>query len=163
MKHEEPFLATVNSQHEFNISPEHALDLDVVTEADGVLHVILNNKAYRAELLSADDANHLFVLKIDGNEYHVNIADKYDRLVSQLGLKAGGQQKANQIKAPMPGLVLNVLVEAGQEVTKGDALLILEAMKMENVIKASGDGKVKSVKVKQGEAVDKGLLLIEME
>jgi biotin carboxyl carrier protein len=63
----------------------------------------------------------------------------------------------------MPGLVLNVLVQAGQEVAKGDALLILEAMKMENVIKASGDGKVKSVKVKQGEAVDKGLLLVEME
>jgi biotin carboxyl carrier protein len=63
----------------------------------------------------------------------------------------------------MPGLVLNILVEAGQEVSKGDALLILEAMKMENVIKASGDGKVRSVKVKKGDAVDKGLLLVEME
>lgn len=163
MKHEEPFLTTVNGQHEFNITPETALQLDAVREEDGVLHVILNNKAFRAELLSADDASHLFVLKIDGNEYHVNIADKYDRLVSQLGLKAGGQQKANQIKAPMPGLVLNLLVEAGQEVSKGDPLLILEAMKMENVIKASGDGKVKSVNVKKGDAVDKGLLLVEME
>jgi biotin carboxyl carrier protein len=163
MKHEEPFLTTVNDQHEFNITPETALQLDAVREEDGVLHVILNNKVFRAELLSADDASHLFVLKIDGNEYHVNIADKYDRLVSQLGLKAGGQQKANQIKAPMPGLVLNLLVEAGQEVSKGDPLLILEAMKMENVIKASGDGKVKSVNVKKGDAVDKGLLLVEME
>lgn len=163
MKHEEPFLTTVNGQHEFNISPENALNLDVVAESDCVLHVIMNDRAFRAEIVSADDASHLFVVKIDGNEYTVNIADKYDRLVSQLGLKVGSHQKANQIKAPMPGLVLNILVEAGQEVSKGDALLILEAMKMENVIKASGDGKVRSVKVKKGDAVDKGLLLVEME
>lgn len=163
MKHEEPFLITVNGQHEFNITPENALNLDVIAESDGMLHVIMNNRAHRAELISTDYAGHLFVVKIDGNEYTVQIADKYDRLVSQLGLKVGGHQKANQIKAPMPGLVLNVLVEAGQEVEKGDALLILEAMKMENVIKASGNGKVKSVKVKKGDTVDKGLLLVEME
>ena len=63
----------------------------------------------------------------------------------------------------MPGLVLDVLVTPGQKVEKGDALLILEAMKMENVIKASGEGVVKSIQVTKGAAVDKGQLLVEME
>ena len=63
----------------------------------------------------------------------------------------------------MPGLVLNLLVEAGQLVSKGDPLLILEAMKMENVLKATGDGRVKSVHVQKSAAVVKGQLLLEME
>ena len=62
----------------------------------------------------------------------------------------------------MPGLVLQILVEAGQTVQKGEPLLILEAMKMENVLKASGEGQVKSVNVQKGMAVDKGHLLLEM-
>ena len=63
----------------------------------------------------------------------------------------------------MPGLVLEVAAEIGQEVKKGDPLLILEAMKMENVIKSMGEGKVKAIHIKQGEALEKGQLMIEME
>jgi biotin carboxyl carrier protein len=63
----------------------------------------------------------------------------------------------------MPGLVISILVEEGQEVQKGDSLLILEAMKMENVIKAAGKGVVKSIKVQQKNAVEKNQILIEME
>ncbi|HNM32873.1 MAG TPA: biotin/lipoyl-binding protein, partial [Chitinophagales bacterium] len=66
-------------------------------------------------------------------------------------------------KAPMPGLVLDILVEAGQAVNKGDNLIILEAMKMENIIKASGSGTVKSIHVQKKDAVEKNQLLIEME
>jgi biotin carboxyl carrier protein len=61
----------------------------------------------------------------------------------------------------MPGLVLSVLVSAGQEVKKGDKLLVLEAMKMENIIKAGGDGVVAQIMVNQGQAVDKNQTLIE--
>jgi biotin carboxyl carrier protein len=63
----------------------------------------------------------------------------------------------------MPGLVLNVMVEPGQAVSKGDPLLILEAMKMENVLKAASDGVVKVVTVQKGVAVEKGFVLLEME
>ena len=83
--------------------------------------------------------------------------------MQKLGLSIGGSQKQNVVKAPMPGLVLSVMVEPGQVVSKGDPLLILEAMKMENVIKAIGDGTVKSVAVEKGAAVEKGHLLLEME
>jgi biotin carboxyl carrier protein len=91
------------------------------------------------------------------------VADYYERLVHQLGLSVGGVHKMNTVKAPMPGLVLNIVVEPGQTVEKGDPMIILEAMKMENVIKAAGEGRVKAIKVQKGMAVDKGQLLIELD
>ena len=69
----------------------------------------------------------------------------------------------NDIKAPMPGLILEVNVEEGAEVQEGDYLLVLEAMKMENTLTAPRDGVVKSVSIKKGETVEKNQLLIEME
>jgi biotin carboxyl carrier protein len=74
-----------------------------------------------------------------------------------------GAGKANVLKAPMPGLVVKVEVEIGQEVKKGDGLIIVEAMKMENELKASHKGKVKRIKVEQGQAVEKNQVLIEFE
>jgi biotin carboxyl carrier protein len=63
----------------------------------------------------------------------------------------------------MPGLVIDILVKSGQSVQKNEPLLILEAMKMENVIKAAGDGIVKIINAKKGQPVDKGQTLLEFE
>jgi biotin carboxyl carrier protein len=93
----------------------------------------------------------------------VNINNALDQQIEALGFEIGASKKINEIKAPMPGLILEISVNVGQEVKENDALLILEAMKMENVIKSPCDGIIKSIKVKQGEAVDKNSLLIEFE
>ncbi len=61
----------------------------------------------------------------------------------------------------MPGLLLDIKVQEGQEVQKGEILLILEAMKMENVIKAPTDARIKHIKVQKGQTVEKNQLLIE--
>jgi biotin carboxyl carrier protein len=79
-----------------------------------------------------------------------------------LGFSSKSTKKANEIKAPMPGMVLSVLVQEGQLVKAGESVLILEAMKMENVIKAPADCTVKQIKVKQGNAVEKNQVLIEL-
>lgn len=160
----EPFQIVVNNgQYEFNITPSDAAALDVVHEHDGIHHLLANGRAHRAELIEADYINHNYTIRVDGTKYTVHLNDQYERLIQQLGLTIGGSQKQNTVKAPMPGLVLNVMVSPGQTVHKGDTLLILEAMKMENVIKAIGDGVVKSVAVEKGMAVEKGHLLLEME
>jgi biotin carboxyl carrier protein len=72
-------------------------------------------------------------------------------------------QKVNEVKAPMPGLVLNILVEPGQEISKGDGLFVLEAMKMENIIKSPTDAIVKSIEVEKGIAVEKNQVLVKFE
>ena len=148
---------------EIALEEKQVQDLDIVALGNNQFHILQNGITYKAKLLSADYNNKMLSLEINGNKYDLNIADQYDLLVKKMGLSAGGTQKMKNVKAPMPGLILDILVEPGQSITKGDQLLILEAMKMENVLKAVGDGVVKSVEVKKSAAVDKGQILIEME
>lgn len=159
----EPFRISINGQQQFDILPEQAKNLDAIPDGDGQFHLLHNGQSYHAELVEANYVARQFTFKINGSKFTVKIADHYERLAQQLGLSSGGGQKMNIVKAPMPGLVLTVMVESGQLVQKGDALVILEAMKMENVIKARGEGRVKNVKVQKGAAVEKGQLLLEME
>jgi biotin carboxyl carrier protein len=80
-----------------------------------------------------------------------------------MGLSLGNAQMVNDIKAPMPGLILEVNVKEGDEVKEGDYLLVLEAMKMENALTAPRDAVIKSISVEKGQTVEKNQLLIEME
>ena len=156
-----PFQVTVNDQV-FEVKPSDATVLDLLSTGENTCHILKNNKAYKVEIESVDFKNKTYVFKINGNKYTSTIHDKYDRLINQLGMKVGVSQKVGDIKAPMPGLVLEVSVEVGMQVMKGDKVLILEAMKMENALKAVGDGIVKAVHITKGTAVEKGQLLIEM-
>jgi len=80
-----------------------------------------------------------------------------------MGLDTIASNKVTDIIAPMPGLILDIMVKAGDEVEEGQSILILEAMKMENVIKAEGAGTVKSINKDVGATVEKGTIIVEME
>ena len=103
------------------------------------------------------------ILKVNNLEITVAIEDQYDALLKQLGMDNMNNQKVNEVKAPMPGLVLNILVEPGQVIAKGDGLFVLEAMKMENIIKSPVDTVVKSIEVEKGVAVVKNQVLVRFE
>jgi biotin carboxyl carrier protein len=103
------------------------------------------------------------VVKVNGNTYTIQVEDQFDQLLKQLGLDNLAANKVLEIKAPMPGLVLNVMIAVDQEVSKGDNLLILEAMKMENILKSTTAGVVKKILVKQGDKVDKNQILIQFK
>ena len=160
-----PFKITVNDTQVFDVKKIDADLLDsVANNAEGTaFHVLSAEKAYQIEVIEQDLKNRTITLKVNGEEQKVYISDKYDQLINQLGLKKAGSQKVNEIKAPMPGLVLEISVTVGQTLAKGDKVAILEAMKMENVLKAAGDGIVKSIEVQKGTAVEKGQILIILE
>ena len=158
-----PFKITLNEGTTFEVTAQQAHDLNLVSIQNNKFHLLKHEKAYHAELVEADYANKIFKVKINGNIFHAHIGDKYDQLVSKMGLSKVSNVKMNEIKAPMPGLVLEVSVKIGDTVAKGDKVLILEAMKMENVLKAPGDGVVKAIHTSKGDAVEKGAILLEME
>ena len=159
----------VNADRVFDVQtgPEGLLlnqapfEWDLLELSPHSFHILHQNRSYRVELLKADYESKSFVVRIGHREYNLQAQDRYDLLLEQMGI--GGAQKSslNHIKAPMPGLILEVKVQAGDIVKKGDPLIILEAMKMENIIKSPGDGKVKLVKVQQGKNVEKNQVLIE--
>ncbi len=153
------YKATVSGQT-LDISLEQ-ISWDLVEFAPNCFHIIHNNKSYRAEVVKSDPAAKTFVIKINGNVQTVTIKDKFDLLLEKMGMSAANSTKINNIKAPMPGLIIDLKIKAGDTVNAGDALLILEAMKMENILKSPGGGVVKSVKVKKGDSVEKGQVLIE--
>ncbi len=113
-----------------------------------------------ADLVSIDKESKQVVVRIEGKKYQVQIKEPVDIFLDKLGMNISTTKKLHQLKSPMPGLVIKVLVKEGDEVKAGDPLLILEAMKMENVFKATGNAIVKSIKIKERQAVEKGEELI---
>jgi biotin carboxyl carrier protein len=100
-------------------------------------------------------------IKVNGHTYNIAIKDRFDDLLHQLGLDNLQSAKVAELKAPMPGLVLSILVKEGDEIKKGDNLLVLEAMKMENIIKSPADVTIKSIKIKPSDKVEKNQVLIQ--
>jgi biotin carboxyl carrier protein len=134
---------------------------DKVEITPGYFHIIYNQKSYTAEVVKTDHSAKSFHIKVNGNVYPVQLKDKFDLLLEKMGMNNASSSKAMIIKAPMPGLIIDLKVKAGDEVKTGDPLLILEAMKMENIIKAPGTGVVKNIKAKKGDSVEKNQVLIE--
>ncbi|MBC6110637.1 acetyl-CoA carboxylase biotin carboxyl carrier protein subunit [Pedobacter fastidiosus] len=139
------------------------LKLDLSDLGNHATHVIYKNKSFNTEVVEVNMPDKTCTIKVNGNIYSLKIEDQFDQLLKQLGLDNLASAKVLEIKAPMPGLVLKVIVEEGMEIKKGDNLLILEAMKMENILKSSTDGIIKKISVKQGDKVEKNQILIQFK
>lgn len=136
--------------------------LDIEEDGPMVYHVVWRGKEYNVQVIPGDDDTHPKV-RVNGNTFNLELVDKFDELLKELGMESLVVKKISDIKSPMPGLVLEVNVNPGSVVKKGDSLLILEAMKMENIIKSPADAIVKEVFVKPSEAIEKNVVLISFE
>lgn len=155
--------AFVNDKFKFELDNNSGVEFDQIRLGNGAFHVIKNNRSFRAQIVSTHADEKRVTILVNNVKYEVKLQDKYDELLKALGMEAGSSKKLKEVKAPMPGLVLDVRVKAGDSVKKGDGLLVLQAMKMENVISSPGDGVVKSIVVKNGDAVEKNQVLINFE
>ncbi len=159
---EKNYKLNVNGKFDHSLNEEDLKYFDIVKGGHGELHVLKNGKSYQAKIEYTDEKKKSVVLRIGQEEFQVTLSDAYDKLVEKLGLSLQVFHQVNEIKAPMPGLVLSIEVVEGQEVVTGDPLLVLEAMKMENVIKSPGEGIIKRLLTETGKPVEKGEILIEM-
>jgi len=138
-------------------------DGDIVPVAENHFHAIWQNKSYNIEVLENNVAEKTFHLLINGQHIYTRSKDELELLLEGMGLQNTVTNAVNNVKAPMPGLIQSVAVSEGDKVEKGDALLVLVAMKMENTIKSSGSGIVKTLKVSAGEIVEKNQVLLEFQ
>jgi len=132
--------------------------VSLVNSENGGSHALIDNRSYQVDLARSGGSWNALTA---GKNYSVSVENfQLAKLRNRLGIsKASAKIKA--IKAPMPGLVLQVSVSAGDVVKAGDTIVVLEAMKMENPIKSSGDGVVSKVHVQAKDSVEKGATLIE--
>ena len=162
---------TVNDKNTFSItSADGSMVIDNVPvswdasmQPNGLVSVLYNDKSYTAIIETIDRKNKEVSLRVNGQLYRTTIKEPIDLLLTNMGINLSATHKAEPVKAPMPGMVLKILVTPGQQINKGDGLIILEAMKMENILKATGPATVKTIKVSERTAVEKGAVLIEME
>ncbi len=157
------YKAKVNASYEFDVTEEAVDQLDAVETSTNKYHILQNNSSIKANIVSSNFNKKTYSVKVNNNTYDVVINDALDQQIAALGFEIGASKKVDDIKAPMPGLILEINVKEAQEVKEDDPILILEAMKMENVINSPRDGVIKSIKVNQGDTVEKNALLIEFE
>ena len=136
----------------------NAFEWSVSKVSDNQFHVIKDAKSYNVEVLEPEEG--ATMLQINGNVYKTESVNKFDELLKSLGMEKAGAGKVNELKAPMPGLVLEVSIKPGDELKKGDRVLVLEAMKMENVIKAPADATVAAIEVETGNTVEKNQVMV---
>jgi biotin carboxyl carrier protein len=157
------YTLTVNSDHEFKLNASDVSKADIIRISKSKHHVLHNNKSTLTETVESNFRAKSYTIKINNNSYNVNIKNDLDDLIKEMGFEVGVSKLIDEIRAPMPGLILDIQVKVGQEIKENDAMLILEAMKMENIITSPRDGIIKSIVVNKSDAVDKNQLLIEFE
>lgn len=153
----------VNDTFDLVIDPRNAAAPDVIKTGQNSYHILKGHQSLNAEILETDFLHKTYTIRLDGAIYTVKISDALDQLIEDMGFGRGDTGHIAEIRAPMPGLVLDIQAKAGQHIEENDTLLVLEAMKMENIILSPRGGIIKSITVEKGDAVDKDQLLISFE
>ncbi|WP_222984596.1 acetyl-CoA carboxylase biotin carboxyl carrier protein subunit [Flagellimonas meishanensis] len=160
---EESYRIRVDDSLDFQLAKKDISALDLIKTGNANFHLLKNGVSYHLKILKSDFTSRSYTVSVNGNEHNVTINDPLGALIEQMGFASNGSKNIDSIMAPMPGLILDIFTKVGQEVREEDQLLVLEAMKMENIITSPRNGIIKKIAVKQGEAVDKKQLLIEFE
>ena len=160
---EESFKLKVNNEFEYDLNKESIEELDIQVVNANSYHILRDSLPFHTEVVQADFQNKKYTIRVNSGTYDVSISDHLDLLIDKMGFALSSTRDVGMIEAPMPGLILDINVRIGQAVNEDDPLVILEAMKMENVITSPRDGIIKNISVKKGQAVDKKHVLIEFE
>ncbi|MBN1201950.1 MAG: biotin/lipoyl-binding protein [Anaerolineae bacterium] len=133
-----------------------AIDFRVLRQGE-LYSLLVDNASYEGVVEERDDLYHVLM---SGDMYEVKVTDERSRRLESAFMAFGDTSGEVSIRAPMPGLITRVPVEEGQPVTKGETVVILESMKMENELKSPRDGTVRRVKVAEGDNVEQNKLLV---
>lgn len=136
---------------------------EIIRVDDRTFRILQQGQAHTVHLVSVQADQKAVLLKVNGKRAEVALTTEMDRLLKRLGLENVGAAAVSDIKAPMPGLIHDILVGPGDVVAKGEPVLILEAMKMENVIKAPADVTIAEIHAEKGASVEKGALLVSFQ
>ncbi|MBL4745285.1 MAG: acetyl-CoA carboxylase biotin carboxyl carrier protein subunit [Flavobacteriaceae bacterium] len=157
------FHITVNEQFEFDFNEDDLGVLDILPLKNNHLHVLHQNVSKVFSIVKSDFQSKYYEINIGSVYYHITLEDTLAIHIKKLGFSLKKEVFSKELKAPMPGIILDITVKEGTLIKKGDPMVILEAMKMENTLNAPADGIIKSIYFSKGESVEKGTILIDME
>ena len=147
----------------FNFTKTVLDAVDLVKRSTAEFHLIKDHRSINARLVETDITSKKLKIEAEGEIFDIEIKDELDQLLEMMELGSASNKQVREIRAPMPGLVLEIAITDGQEVNEGDKILILQAMKMENIIIIHTRATIRKVVVAAGQAVEKGQVLAELE
>jgi pyruvate carboxylase subunit B len=164
------YFATVDGvTYEISVEPHGRIFVDGVElvadmrSAGGQVHsLLLDNVSHEILLEDTEERGDLYPIIVSGRRYVVRVQDERSRRLAQADRRIHVSDAEQSLKAPIPGLVVKVLVEPEQKVQEGETLLILEAMKMENELRAPRDGVVHEIRTEPGAQVASGQVLLTL-
>ena len=139
------------------------IDCDVRQIGPHSWHVLTGDRSHVVYLNRYEEEERKLRLRVDGIDHFFQVKDQHQQLLEKMGLSSLSKKKLKELKAPMPGLVVRILANEGDEIPKGGSLLVLEAMKMENIIKSPEEVTIASIEVSAGDAVEKNQSLIKFK
>lgn len=153
---ENTYMIEVNQEGEVTLDGQE-VQVDFSEIGTGLCLLLVNNESFEGLVEQTVDA---WRVLFRGDLYEVQIADERAQLMRARAGIAVPDSGELPIKAPMPGMVVSVPVQVGQEVKKGDNIVILESMKMENELKTPRGGTISQINVQKGDSVEQGQVLV---
>jgi len=165
------YQVTINDSSTFLVDAEkqpvfldgHPVDWSSEQTDPGRYSILFGHRSFIALVTGQDAQSGTLTIWINGRDYTIRITDPREQILDTLAVRGPRVPLTKQVLAPMPGLVQKLMIIPGQAIRKGDPVLILEAMKMENQFNSPQDGTVKEIRVKKGEPVEKGGILFILE
>jgi biotin carboxyl carrier protein len=149
--------------YDFELNADEISNIKLIHIKQEAITILSTNEILNGSVSPLKNKNNSYEVEVDGEYFHVKIKSELDVLLENMGLNTPKVNKMQVLKAPMPGLVLEIHVQENQAVSPDQKILVLEAMKMENVLKIPHEATIKRILVKKGEAVEKGQTLLELE
>jgi biotin carboxyl carrier protein len=156
---EESYEVEINGEDELFVDGQRMLIDFRSVAGQSVYSLIVNGKSYEALVQPAEEG--LEVL-LQGHLFQVSVEDERQRRLRQSSGSTTTLRGEFHFKAPMPGLIVKVRVREGQEIKKGDRLIVLESMKMQNELSSPSDGTVRNLRIKPGDNVDQNQVLLTL-
>jgi len=169
-KNKQKFIACTEKKNKYEfINPKELyikqgkenIPIEIVSDKQGFVFVIWKKKKYLVDIIEKNQNQ--YEISVNGVTYPISVESPFSYKRKKYLAKNKGDSKIEKIQAPMPGKIIEILVEENQEVKEGEPLLILEAMKMQNEILSSFQGKIKSINFRPEDTVIKDDIIIELE
>ena len=152
-----------NTSLDLNKSSLEKYEILEINYSNKEIILLKNQKKFKCKILKHNYADQSYVVKVNGNISTIRIIKPAEKIAEKIGINKNTSLNVNTLKAPMPGLILEILVTKSVTVKKGDPIIILEAMKMENILTSPIDGVIKNIEVKAQQTVEKNNVLIRFE